>query len=159
MSSNIAFWGGGGGFSVSTAGLVALAILAAGGYWIMNRRQNEYHHSPSINFFIPSIDDEQRMIAEDVEYKAYAVRPGGELQTTAMRNNIRHGISGMYDELRRKRNGLMQNIDQANAQARSRVISPTQAQMQVAALIQNHQAYVQSRSNYILQQMGVPAIG
>ena len=157
-NQNIGFWGGGGGFSLTTAGTVALAIVALGAYWILNRRENHYHPPVSINFHLPSIDEEQRMIMEDVEYKAYAARPGGQLSTNAMRNNIRHGVGAMYDELRRKRNGLTQSIKELNEQARSRIITPTQAQMQVAALINNHQAYVQSRSNYILQNLGVPAI-
>jgi len=88
---------GGGLLKLSTAAVMTLAMAGVGIAYFRSKSRG-HRKNDTMEFRFPSIESDQRAIMNDVEYHAYQVRPGGQLSTNSMRNNMAHSISAMYDK-------------------------------------------------------------
>ena len=94
----------------------------------------------------------------DVEYHAYQVRPGGQLATNSMRNNMAHSVSAMYDEIRQRRNKTLINIKEINEMAQAGRITRPAAQYQVANQVGQYRAFVGTKWKDVFGKLGIAAI-
>jgi hypothetical protein len=147
----------GGILNLSTAAVIGLSIAGIGIAYFRSKSRG-HKKNDTMEFRLPSIEDDQRAIMNDVEYHAYQVRPGGQLSTNSMRNNMAHSISNMYDEIRQRRNKTLININELNEASRQGQLSRQAAQQGVANQIVQYRSYIGTKYKDVFGKLGVPVI-